>query len=408
MSPADLPPTDVHPTAPPEQAALVWSALAETGTVFLDAARQGAHRSRSLLFRRPSRLITARQPEQVLQALAELEAALAAGCWCAGFLSYEAGYGLVGLPTPWLPEEPLLWFGVYPEPPTALAAVNLPAQHADEFPLALSGFMPKQDYLRSLEAIFEAIRSGNTYQVNFTDAVQFGWPHDPRELFAAVRQRQRVHFGAFCQGGEWSVQSFSPELFFERHGPRITVEPMKGTAPRHADPARDEQLRQELATSDKNRAENIMIVDLLRNDLGRICETGSVQVPALLETQPLETVWQMTSTITGTLREPLSLTEFVTALFPSGSITGAPKRSTMQHIAALERGPRGVYTGGLGYFAPHGEAVLNVAIRTVFLREGHGRMGIGSGVTICSDAADEYAECLLKARFLGEHHAESE
>jgi para-aminobenzoate synthetase/4-amino-4-deoxychorismate lyase len=210
-----------------------------------------------------------------------------------------------------------------------------------------------------------------------------------------VRRRQRVPYGAFIDTGERHVLSFSPELFFRMDGRRITARPMKGTAPRGDTPGEDERRAAALATHEKNRA----VVDLLRNDLARVSAPGSVAVPRLFETERYETVTQMTSTVTATLRSEVTLSGVLRALYPCGSVTGAPKLRAMQRIRELETGPRGVYCGAVGYAGPGG-AVFNVPIRTVELRGGQGRLGVGSGVVWDSEPMAEYEECLLKARFL--------
>ncbi|CAB3783550.1 aminodeoxychorismate synthase component I [Paraburkholderia fynbosensis] len=284
----------------------------------------------------------------------------------------------------------------------------------------------------AIDAIHAALRAGDSYQVNYTYRLGFDVFGSPTALYRRLRARQPVPFGAFIAlpGGSW-VLSCSPELFIEKQGARLRARPMKGTAPRSDDPAADRRTAEFLGNDPKNRAENVMIVDLLRNDLSRVAQTGSVKVPALFSVEPYASVWQMTSTVEAALRPGTSFAGTLRALFPCGSITGAPKHRTMQLIDELESTPRGLYTGAIGWLdapleastnasdehtfaaaapiAPDsvcGDFCLSVAIRTLTLNRSaqtgalQGKMGIGAGIVLDSVAADEYAECRLKARFL--------
>jgi para-aminobenzoate synthetase/4-amino-4-deoxychorismate lyase len=343
-----------------------------------------------------------------------LDEAVAAGRFVAGLLAYEAGYalepGVFEAPEPGL----LGWFGVYDAPRRlGLEAAGAFLSGSGPFRLRDLRFAFDRDaYTARIAAIRELIREGDVYQVNLTAPVRFGFEGDPAGLYAALRRRQPVPYGAFLDTGERHVLSCSPELFFRVRGGRITARPMKGTAPRGATPGEDDRLAAALAADEKNQAENLMIVDLLRNDLARVSEAGSVRVPRLFEVERYETVAQMTSTVEAVLRPGATLGGVLRALFPCGSVTGAPKLRAMQRIRELEGGPRGVYCGAVGYAGPPAaapsaagdergfEAVFNVPIRTVELFEGEGRMGVGSGVVWDSEAEAEYAECLLKTRFL--------
>ncbi len=269
----------------------------------------------------------------------------------------------------------------------------------------------------AIDAIHAALRAGDSYQVNYTYRLGFDVFGSPTALYRRLRGRQPVPYGALIAlpGGNW-VLSCSPELFIEKEGATLRARPMKGTAPRSADPAADRRAAEFLANDPKNRAENVMIVDLLRNDLSRVAQTGSVNVPALFSVEPYTSVWQMTSTVHATLRAGISFAGIMRALFPCGSITGAPKHRTMQLIDELESTPRGLYTGAIGWLdAPSttdgnddtcGDFCLSVAIRTLTLTptarpgELQGRMGVGAGIVLDSVAVDEYAECQLKASFL--------
>lgn len=261
--------------------------------------------------------------------------------------------------------------------------------------------MAEMPYRRGVQRIRDYIAAGDCYQVNFTFPVTGRCIGHPLRLYADLCARQPVGCGGVVMHDEGAILSLSPELFLERQGARLVSRPMKGTAPRGATPAEDAAARAALAASAKDRAENVMIVDLIRNDLARVAETGSVTVERLFDIEPYPTVLQMTSTVAATLRPDAGLAEILAALFPCGSITGAPKVRAMQIVAELEGEPRGLYTGSLGWIAPGGDFRFNVAIRTVELaRDGTLRLGVGSGITYGSDPAAEYRECLLKARFL--------
>ncbi|AOK51899.1 anthranilate synthase [Burkholderia stagnalis] len=273
----------------------------------------------------------------------------------------------------------------------------------------------------AIAAVHDALRAGDSYQVNYTFRLHFDAFGTPLALYRRLRARQPVRYGALIAlpGGAWVV-SCSPELFVEKHGDVLRARPMKGTAPRSDDPRRDAEAAAFLASDPKNRAENVMIVDLLRNDLSRIARTGTVRVPALFSVEPYASVWQMTSTVDAGWRDGTTFADLLRALFPCGSITGAPKHKTMYLIDAIESTPRGLYTGTIGWLdapqasadgnpdgAPRcGDFCLSVAIRTLTLDAAAasgrrmGTMGVGAGIVLDSVAADEYAECELKARFL--------
>lgn len=364
-----------------------------------DSGRRGAR-----LFTAPQRVLRADRYAEVEPLLDALDAALADGRHIAGFLSYEAGYALEAtrFPNPPDPTVPLGWFGVY-DAPTDLTADDLEAslpQPAPEVGPARLG-ISERDYHRAIDRIRAHIRAGDVYQINLTAPIRFS-VSDALALYAALRRRQHVAYGAWICLEEMAVASVSPELFFRIDGDTITARPMKGTAQRGATDAADDVLAEALVASEKNRAENLMIVDLLRNDLSRVSTPGSVRVPALFQAERYQTLTQMTSTVSAERAPGVGLADVIRALFPCGSVTGAPKIRAQEIIRELEAGPRGVYCGAIGSASPDGDAAFSVPIRTAVVQNGQGRYDVGSGVVWDSDAASEYAECLLKAQVLTE------
>ncbi|MBK7356944.1 MAG: aminodeoxychorismate synthase component I [Propionivibrio sp.] len=264
----------------------------------------------------------------------------------------------------------------------------------------LSAALDAAAHAAKVEQIRRWIAAGDCYQINLTFPLAFRLYGHPWALYARLRARQTVRHGAYIVTPEETLLSFSPELFFERVGSRVVTRPMKGTAERGISPGEDAALRASLLASEKERAENIMIVDLLRNDLGKLAQPGKVQVESLCDVEAYPTLWQLVSTVSADL-PGVKLFDLFRALFPCGSITGAPKIRAMQRIAQLEVAPRGLYTGALGWLSPGGDCRFNVAIRTLEVApDGQGTLGVGSGIVIDSSPASEYAECLLKSRFL--------
>ncbi len=364
------------------------------------------------LFARPLRTVTCRGAEDLPPAFDAMRAAAREGLWCVLLADYELGYLIEpkALGRPYRGEQPVLTVLVFGEPETLDAAgadsrlaAALAALPEDQRFCGVADIRPglaEAGYVERVERIRRYISDGDCYQVNYTYPLRFRHYGDALALYVRLRERQPVRHGAFVRLPGRAILSLSPELFLERRAGRITSKPMKGTAARDADPARDAANRDWLAASAKDRAENVMIVDLIRNDLGRIAETGSVRVERLFEIEPYPTVWQMTSTVTAEAPRA-DIEQVLRALFPCGSITGAPKIRAMQIIAELESAPRGLYTGAIGWLAPDGDFRFNVAIRTLVLDEGgDGRMGIGSGIVYDSLPAAEWAECQWKARFL--------
>ncbi|HUT25869.1 MAG TPA: aminodeoxychorismate synthase component I, partial [Sumerlaeia bacterium] len=376
------------------------------GTVILDP-RQLAHgERRAWLFRSPERILAARRPDEVRGVLREAEALAREGRSLVGVISYEAAEALGLAVHPPAVELPLVWLGVYrkgiairkedwPDPPEGLG----PWKEA----VARGVFnVTGAEYQEAVERAREWMAAGDSYQVNLTCKFRFVLPDetDPFSYYCHLSRAHPVPFGAFLNLGETQILSLSPELFLRRRGRRLTTRPMKGTMHRGLGVDKDERLRRELKRSVKNRAENVMIVDLMRNDLGRVCEIGSIRVPRLFECERYETVHQMTSTVEGTVREGVGLVEILEAAFPCGSVTGAPKYRTMQIIRDLEKEPRGPYCGAIGRIGPGPNFEFNVAIRTLVHRAGRCELGVGSGITWASDAEAEWKETRLKTRFL--------
>lgn len=383
-------------------------------SVLLETACFDAQNHRSFLFIHPVRVVSAASLDQLPQLFQDLDAAIAEGLYVAGYLDYECGYHFQSLENlrPGPAMQPLAWFGAYRSPLifdhetgsiegdiTAVSVSEISSQ-ANVAIHDLSLGLSKNTYCEKIEKIQEYIAAGDTYQVNFTDSVSAGTSTDIVSIFESCLGYQPVSYGAFLHTEKQQILSFSPELFFRIEGNKITTRPMKGTMPRGLDITEDRRAAAYLKQDEKNRAEHVMIVDLLRNDLGRICATGSVLVEDIFSVEKYRTLFQMTSTVSGTLLPELSYYEIFQSLFPSGSVTGAPKIRTMQIIRELEQCSRGVYTGAIGYIAPDGSSAFNVAIRTLGFQNGNVHMGVGSGIVADSKAEDEYNECLLKANFL--------
>jgi para-aminobenzoate synthetase / 4-amino-4-deoxychorismate lyase len=356
---------------------------------------------RWLRFDEPARVVTAAQPDDVLPGLEAVEKAVNEQGWlAAGFISYEAAAGFRAIlqTRPPVPDLPLLCFALYrPENVTAVDIEPLAA------PIELEGWQPtisRPAYGDAIATIKEHIAQGHTYQVNYTLRLRAPFLDDPWRLFCHLTTAQQTRYGAYLDLDRFAICSASPELFFRLDGESVTTRPMKGTAARGLTLAQDEEQAEWLRQSEKNRAENVMIVDMMRNDLGRVARIGTVRVPTLFQVERYPTVWQMTSTVTAVTAAPLS--EILRALFPSSSITGAPKVRTMQIIAGLETEPRGVYTGAIGVIAPGRQAQFNVAIRTVVVdkERRQAEYGVGGGIVWDSLAAEEYEEWRIKARVL--------
>ncbi|WHO39906.1 aminodeoxychorismate synthase component I [Sphingobium sp. AP49] len=382
----------------------------EAFALFDDARVHGAAPAR--LYRDPVSVIAAWRMEEVQPALDRVAEASEAGLHVAGYLSYEAGLALEDRLAPIAHRKPkdgpqpmpLLWFGLF-EGCRLIPADSVEALLPDPAAVSVDAPWPlvsEADYRAMFARVQDLIRAGDIYQVNLTFPCEVRFAGEPLALYAALRQRARAGYGGVMNIGGHSILSFSPELFFTQVRGQLTARPMKGTATRDPDPAQDAALAQALAVDPKQQAENLMIVDLLRNDLSRVARAGSVTVPDLFKVETYPTVHQLVSTIRARALPGLSPVDILRILFPCGSITGAPKVRAMEIIDAVEPFARGVYTGAMGWIDPAGDAAFNVAIRTICVEEGHGvgRLGLGSGIVADSEASAEWAECLAKGRFL--------
>jgi para-aminobenzoate synthetase/4-amino-4-deoxychorismate lyase len=386
------------------------------------------------MFSDPCRILVADKPDDLPGLLSEVEAEQERGRYVAGYLAYEAGaaYGLT-VRDPGPDALPPAWMAVYP--PESLTVVPqaewrryLDQVDVSRVAQALARIRPelsvsREQYIDAISRVRAYIAAGDTYQVNYTvrgrfplgaagaasagaapdeaapDGAALADAIDPLDYFLALVIRQQVPYAAYLDLGDAQVVSLSPEMFLRRDGRRLESRPMKGTRPRGATHAEDVALAYELAETEKERAENLMIVDMVRNDLGRVCRAGSVRVPTLYAVEPYRTVWQMVSTVVGDVNPRATLPEIMEAVFPGASITGAPKHHTMEIIAELETESRGVYTGAVGLFCPGRDFTCNIAIRTIVHQDGRCRLGTGSGVVWDAEPAAEYEETLVKATF---------
>ena len=378
--------------------------MVEPPYILFDDARPGG---RARLYRQPRRTIVATRLAEVVLALDDLRDAVRGGAHAAGYLAYEAGQAL----DPKLVADgragdgPLLWFGLfdgYEEPPIGSILPDPDAAFA-------SAPRPRWDYADYQQAalqVRDALFAGDYYQANLTFGCDVAVHGDPLSLYARMRAGSRAGWGGVLNTGSRWLVSLSPEQFFTIRDGRIDARPMKGTAPRRASPAEDALEAQALAADPKQRAENLMIVDLLRNDLARLSLPGSVEVPELFAVEHYPTVHQMVSRVSGRLRPGLDAVAVLRAIFPCGSVTGAPKIAVIKALRDLEPEPRGAYTGSMGWIEPgsHGDAAFNVLIRTLEGEAGAGiaRLGLGSGLVVDSEPRNEWAECLLKGKFVNQ------
>ncbi len=383
--------------------------------VLLDDSRAIHQAGRSFFFHSPDQIICARTFAEVPAALEVIDQLLEQGYHLAGWIAYECGAvfepRLAQLMVD-LPEEPLIWM-MATHHREVLSSQDVAALF-DQHSLAEYKVSLKQDngqsakYTQAFEAVQHYITSGDVYQVNYTFPLPFRLEGDALAFYAHLRTKQPVPLGSFIHTGETCVLSLSPELFIRRDGTRLVSHPMKGTAARGRTPAEDEAIAKALTEDEKSCAENLMIVDLIRNDLSRLALPASVKVDRLFYTEKFPTLHQMSSAISAQVADGLKPSELLKALFPCGSITGTPKVRAMEIINSLEEGPRGVYCGAVGHFSPVSDDQghdwnLNVPIRTLVMKaDGDGRLSVGSGVVADSNGQNEYEECLLKAHFLTE------
>lgn len=377
----------------------------------LESSRIDMENHRSFLFLNPERILAIHRLDELPSLFSEIERSISAGCFVAGFFSYECGYyfekfdGAVTLHD----SVPLAWFGVYRKPYVfdhqlgRFTGEAPPAGVGEDSSSSMKNCdlrISDRDYRSSISLIKDYIAAGDTYQVNFTSKYAFEFEGSPANCYTELRRKQKVACGAFINAGGKFVLSFSPELFFSLKEERLLTQPMKGTARRGRYATEDDAIKQWLSNDEKNRSENLMIVDLLRNDVGRIAEVGSVVAKDMFAVEKFETLFQMTSKVEGIVPRNLPFYDIIRSLFPSGSVTGAPKIRTMKIILELEKSPRGIYTGAIGYFSPRREAAFNIAIRTLVIEGSRGEMGVGSGIVFDSDPQQEFEECKLKAHFL--------
>ena len=379
--------------------------------------RHGAHRwgrfddlvaGVSWCFPRTESDLVATRQDEVVDVLHEVDAATARGWWAFGFVAYEAAAALDPALITQDPVDglPLAWFGLCREP-----TIAAPLVHAAPGAYRLGTWdvqWSEDEHRHRVERVRSHIAAGDSYQCNLTTRMTADFWGRPFDLYADLALAQGGAYGAYLDIGEFAIASASPELFFESAGADLRMRPMKGTAPRGGSEAEDSAIVAQLMASEKDRAENIMIVDLVRNDVARLAVTGGVSVGALCHLERYETVHQLTSEVSARLRPAprVGLADIFGALFPCGSVTGAPKASTMRLIVELEDAPRGPYCGAIGMVAPHDtpfHARFSVGIRTVTVerRRGTAIYGTGGGITWASDPAAEYAELNDKAALLG-------
>ncbi|MFO7870234.1 MAG: aminodeoxychorismate synthase component I [Kiritimatiellia bacterium] len=352
-----------------------------------------------LLLRNPSAVLEAKKTSEIIPVLNEVESAAVSGARAAGFISYEAGPGLDGaLEAHDLRDFPLAWFAVFED----AQEIDIEGYGSAES-FRVGDWTPsvgRPEYCDAISRIKDYLRRGHTYQVNYTLRLRAEFAGDAWSFFRRLQHNQLGSYGAFIDMGRFSVCSASPELFFSLIDRRLESRPMKGTASRGLTWEDDERRMRDLHNSEKDRAENVMIVDMIRNDMGRVAESGSVRAVSLFDTERYPTVHQMTSTVV--CSTSAGFTDIMQALFPCASITGAPKVRTMQIIRDLEPDPRGIYTGSIGIVGPGRRARFSVAIRTVCVdrEKGTAEYGVGGGVVWDSEPSKEYEECLTKAGIL--------
>jgi len=375
--------------------------------VFLETNKFNKDNFRSFLFVKPTKIISCYRLKDVKPAFLEIEHSISRGYYAAGFISYEAGFSFEDQLKDLKSDSkfPLLWFGIYKKPIIVTHRERMDLLQNKKVPYSIKNIHPnisKKEYIDNIKKIKSFIRKGDTYQVNYTYKYKFDFHGSLHSFYEDLKAKQSVSYTSFIKTPEFSILSISPELFFRKDNQSIEVRPMKGTINRGRTLEEDNNNMKALGQSLKNRSENVMIVDLLRNDLGRVSRSGTVKTKRLFEVERYETLLQMISIVRSSLKKNLTPYDLFKAIFPSGSVTGAPKINTMKIIDSLEKEMRYVYTGGVGFFAPDREAVFNVAIRTVLIdnKNNKGEMGVGSGIVYDADPYKEFEECKLKVNFL--------
>jgi len=386
-------------------------ALPKPPFVLLEDSKLPNRKNPGLLFQNPVEILECTWLDDVPAMLDRIEMALDKGFYLAGWFSYESAMPLhptLGDKSIPLSQEPLIWFGVFQKPEVLSSAKLDILFSAKDLLSGNSGFQgdhtpseQEQEFEQAFAAIQTYISNGDVYQINHTFRLGLKTSGPGKQLYSRLRRAQPVPYGAYIDSGEWQALSLSPELFITCRDGCLMSRPMKGTAKPGLNMEENLKRMKELELDEKNRAENLMITDLIRNDFSRICRPGTVKVTKLFDVEYFSTVLQMSSEVSGELIKGTKFSEIFKALFPCGSITGAPKIRAMEIIHETEKSPRGIYTGAIGFLGPTGDFSFNVPIRTVVLNnKGDGWLGIGSGIVADSQAGDEYKECLLKADFL--------
>lgn len=351
-------------------------------------------------FTNPHQIIQANKLDDVIPCMQAIENAVQKGYYAAGFMSYEAAPAF----RPYLTTHrsgslPLLWFGLFDHPEDFDVMRKAEPYKEDLIYPNWQSNISWQDYQNAIQAVKDHIAKGDTYQVNYTLQMQAQFQQDPYRFYLHLLQAQQSRYSAYLESDSFQILSASPELFFEIKDGIVLTKPMKGTVPRGINNTQD-QINQQVLHNEKNHAENLMITDLLRNDLGQIAKQGTVKVTSLFDAEKYPTVWQLTSSIKAQLKEQINLIDIFKALFPCGSITGAPKVNTMNIIRHLEKSPRGVYCGALGIITPNKKAVFSVPIRTMVIQHGQATYGVGGGITWDSTPKNEYEEVFHKVQVL--------
>jgi para-aminobenzoate synthetase/4-amino-4-deoxychorismate lyase len=414
--------TTIKPLSDKTLLSLLSGLAARESFVFLDSARVTRENHQSYLFLDPVDRLVCLPGDDPKEFLGKAQDRLTQGLFLAGYIGYEFGYQLEPILAKSFslrPDNnaemtlPLADLGVFENPHIfdhlsrsflgRKGPWPITEETGPEAAFAIENLrlnLAKEKYLEAIRRIKSYIEAGDTYQVNYTLKLLFDFSGSIPGFYNSLRRNQNVSYGGLIKNSDTTILTFSPELFFRKQQDDIYVRPMKGTMQRGRTNDEDRKFADFLHNDIKNRSENVMIVDLLRNDLGRLSRMGGVEVQSLFDVEKYETLFQMTSSIRGELDRSVSLEQMFSALFPCGSVTGAPKIRTMEIIRELEAEDRGVYTGAIGFMSPAGEAVFNVPIRTVVLKGGRGEMGIGSGIVWDSDPVGEWEECRLKGRFL--------